>query len=148
MAKKDSPKASARGRRKSLVEEYKAKARGKKTSQVKSKSKPVKRKPLKPKAGQIKYEPCLYMKVGEEEYQQGDVAYYILEGRQFSKRVHSGDIKECHPNDNTAPCVTVWDHTFGSFRVIRARLIGWSKAEAKKRWQEYLKDNPKASKEK
>ena len=144
MAKKDSKEASARGRRKSLVEEYKAKARGKKTSKV-SKKKPVKRKPLKPNAGRIKYEPCLYMKLGEEEYQQGDVAYYILEGRQFSKRVHSGNIKECHPKDNTAPCVTVWDHNFGSFRVIRACLIGWSKAEAKKKWQKFVEENPKAA---
>ena len=135
-------KASARGRRKSLVEQYKAKARGKKTSQASQK--PVKRKKNKPvKPARI---PVLQMDSDGKTYNAGDLAYYIIEHAQFSKRVHMGEIKECHPNDNTAPCVTVFDHTMGQYRVIRASLIGWNKAEAKKAWQKFVNSNPKASK--
>lgn len=139
MPPKKTTKAPARGRRKSIVDEYKAKARGKKTSPKKKDSKkPVKRKPMtKPMPDKI-----LHMNVGDEAYAAGDLAYYIMEAPQHSKRVHTGDIKWCHPKDSIAPCVTVWDHDFGNYRVIRASLIGWSKAEAKKKWQAFLKDNP------
>ncbi len=125
----------ARGKRKSIVDSYKAKARGKKTSQV---SKPE----GKEKAPRSKYNPVLSMTINGETYSAGDIAWYVMEGSQFSKRPHSGEIRECHPVDTTAPCVTVIDHTFKHYRVIRAELIGWSKAEAKKKWESFVKDNP------
>ena len=144
MAKKDSPKASARGRRKSLVEEYKAKARGKKTSQVKAK--PTKRKPMKKAPStRVNYVPITSMEVSGETYSVGDVAHFVLEGSAYSKKPHTGEIKCCHPNDSICPSVTVWDQTDGKYRTIRAQLIGWDKAEAKKKWQEFVKDNPKAA---
>ena len=131
---KNKKKAPARGRRKSIVEKYKAKARGKKTSRV-DEEKPKKAAPRK------KYQPILSMTVGDESYGEGDIAWYVMEGSQFSKRPHSGEIKECHPTDSIAPCVTVLDHTFKHYRVIRAELIGWSKAEAKKKWEEFVKNH-------
>ena len=140
MPKENTIKASARGRRKSLVEEYKAKARGKKTSQVSKPSSQDKKK--KSKTVTTRHEPILQMTVNDEVYTAGDVAYYIMEHAQYSKRVHTGEIQWCHPKDNTAPCVTVYDHTMGQYRIIRASLIGWSKAEAKKLWAEFLKENP------
>jgi|GEM_PF-6926305 hypothetical protein len=139
MPQKKSTKAPARGRRKSIVDQYKAKARGKKTSPKNEKEKKaVKRVPMpNPTADRL-----LEMTVGNEAYTAGDVAYYIMEAQQFSKRVHTGEIKYCHPLDSIAPCVTVWDHYFGNYRTIRASLIGWSKVEAKQKWQDFLKDNP------
>ena len=142
---KTSTKASARGRRKSLVEKYKAKARGKKTST------PTSSKPTGKKAPTLttRFNPILHMAVGDKEYSAGDVAYYIIEHAQYSKRVHTGEIKWCHPHDNTAPCVTVYDETVGNYRVVRASLIGWNKAEAKKLWRNFLEENPdKAPKKK
>ena len=126
----------ARGKRKSIVDSYKAKARGKKTSQV-SKAEAKKRE----KPPRLKYNPILSMTINGETYSAGDVAWYVMEGSQFSKRPHSGEIRECHPTDSTAPCVTVIDHTFKQYRVIRAELIGWSKAEAKKKWEEFVKNS-------
>ena len=126
--------ALARGKRKSIVAEYKAKARGKKTSQV-SNSK-------KAKAPKIpKYEPILTMVHEGREFSEGDIAWYVLEGSAHSKRPRSGDIKECHPNDKTAVCVTVIDHGFKHYRAVRAELVGWSKAEAKKRWEDFVKNS-------
>ena len=125
----------ARGKRKSIVDEYKAKARGKKTSQA---PKAKRKKTIPPR---IKYEPILSMTHGGREFQAGDIAWYVLEGAAHSKRPRSGDIKECHPNDKTAVCVTVIDHGFKHYRAIRADLIGWNKAEAKKRWEDFVKNN-------
>ena len=125
----------ARGKRKSVVDEYKAKARGKKTSQV---PKAKRKKTISPR---IKYEPILSMTHDGREFQAGDIAWYVLEGAAHSKRPRSGDIKECHPNDKTAVCVTVIDHGFKHYRAIRADLIGWNKAEAKKRWEDFVKNN-------
>jgi len=140
MPSKKPTKAPARGRRKSIVDQYKAKARGKKTS-PKNEKKAVKRAPMPNPVDDM----LLEMTVGNEAYTAGDVAYYVMEASQFSKRVHTGDIKYCHPLDRIAPCVTVWDHSFGNYRTIRASLIGWSKLEAKKKWQDFLKDNPDAN---
>ncbi len=124
----------ARGKRKSIVDGYKAKARGKKTSSETKKKKSA--TPPRPR-----YEPILSMTINGETFSEGDVAWYVMEGQQFSKRPHSGDIKECHPNDRTAPCVTVLDHTFRHYRVIRAELIGWSKAESKQKWESFVKNS-------
>ena len=129
-------KALARGKRKSIVDQYKAKARGKKTSQP---LKPGSKK--KPNTSQSKYNPVLSMVYDGREFQAGDIAWYVLEGAAHSKRPRSGEIKECHPTDKTAVCVTVIDHGFKHYRAIRADLIGWNKAEAKKRWEDF-KDHP------
>ncbi len=125
--------ALARGKRKSIVDEYKAKARGKKTSKV---STPKKKAPERPK-----YEPVLTMVYGGREFSEGDIAWYVLEGAAHSKRPRSGEIKECHPTDKTAVCVTVIDHGFKHYRAIRADLVGWDKAEAKKRWEDFVKND-------
>ncbi len=140
MAKKSAPKktsnkASARGTRKSIIAEYKAKARGKNTS---TDSKPKKKSSL-PEVP--RYNPILSMTINGETFSAGDIAWYVLEGRQFSKRPRSGEIKECHPTDNTTPCVTVIDHTFKHYRVIRSELVGWSKAEAKKKWEHFMNNS-------
>jgi len=137
-AEKQPPqKATARGRRKSIIDEYKAKARGKKTSSV-SEGDAKKAKKKTPQPAIKKYQPILTMTIDGETYSEGDVAWYVLEGQQHSKRPRSGEIKECHPTDSTAPCVTVIDHTFKHYRAIRAELIGWSKAEAKKKWENFV----------
>jgi len=127
----------ARGKRKSIVDQYKAKARGKKTSSVSKKKQVESKLP--------KYNPILSMTINGETYSEGDIAWYVLEGPQHSKRPRSGDITECHPNDSTAPCVTVIDHGYRHYRAIRVELVGWSKAEAKKKWEVFAKkqkDNP------
>ncbi len=124
----------ARGKRKSIVDEYKAKARGKKTSKVSTSKK--EKAPAVPK-----YEPVLTMVYEGREFSEGDIAWYVLEGSAHSKRPRSGEIKECHPTDKTAVCVTVIDHGFKHYRAIRADLIGWDKAEAKKRWEDFVKND-------
>lgn len=124
----------ARGKRKSIVEKYKAKAKGKKTSQPSDK-----KKDSIPKLP--KYDPVLFMVHEGREFSEGDIAWYVLEGSGHSKRPRSGEIKECHPTDKTAVCVTVIDHGFKHYRAIRADLIGWSKAEAKKRWEDFANNS-------
>lgn len=144
-SKPASKKASARGARKSLVAEYKAKARGKKTSSVSSKKASKESPPkklAKSKSLKLTYEPILTMEVDGVAYSAGDIAHFVLEGRMESKKPHTGEIKECHPNDRTEPCVSLWDETDGKYRAVRARLVGWTAAEAKKKWQEFLGDNP------
>ena len=156
-------KAPARGTRKSIIEEYKAKARGRVGSKAepassdtapsavsqkqKSKSKKDTSRVRSSRKKKIKkvfpsYEPVLSMTVGNQTYEAGDVAWYVLEGGGHSRRPHSGDIKECYPTDATEPCVCVLDHQMGNYRTIRARLVGWNKAEAKKKWAEFVEDNP------
>ena len=123
--------------RKSIIAQYKnkAKARGKKTSQV-SEKKVKKPTPVRP----IRV-PITEMTIGDRTYTKGDIAWYVLEAEQHSKRPCTGEILECHPKDRTAPSVSVWDETTGCYRTIRASLIGWNKAEAKKRWNEFVKEN-------
>jgi predicted HNH restriction endonuclease len=135
-------KASARGTRKSLVAEYKAKARGKKTSSVSSKKSRDKNKPVRRTPMKVTHEPILEMEVAGEVYRAGYIAHFVLEGRMESKKPHTGEIKECYPNDRMEPSVAVWDQTDGKYRTIRARLIGWTAAEAKKKWKEFLGDEP------
>jgi len=141
-SKPTSKKASARGARKSLVAEYKAKARGKKTSSVSSKKSADKSKPVRRTPTKITYNPITEMEVAGEVYRTGDIAHFVLEGRMESKKPHTGEIKECYPNDRMEPSVAVWDQTDGKYRTIRARLVGWTATEAKKKWQEFLGDNP------
>jgi hypothetical protein len=155
-------KAPARGTRKSIVEEYKAKARGRVNSEVTSSSSDessdgAKKQKSSPKktTNKVKtsrkkkvkkvfpdYKPVLSMTIGNQTYEAGDIAWYVLEGGAHSRRPHSGDIKECYPTDATEPCVCVLDHQMGNYRTVRARLVGWNKAEAKKKWAEFVEDNP------
>lgn len=131
-------KTKTRKARKSIIDQYKnkAKARGKKTSQV---SDPI---PRKKKAPQRPVRiPITEMTVGDRTYSKGDIAWYVLEAEQHSKRPCTGEILECHPQDRIAPSVSVWDETTGCYRTIRASLIGWNKAEAKKNWQNFLKQS-------
>ena len=67
-------------KRKSIIDQYKnkAKARGKKTSQV-SKPKPS-------PAVQADRIPITEMTVGDRTYTKGDIAWYVLEAEQQPKR--------------------------------------------------------------
>lgn len=146
-------KAPARGTRKSIVDEYKVKARGKKTShvvdkEVKSTStapSPPKRKNGKKKEKKkplFDYDPTLTMTVGDQTYTAGDTAWYVLEGAGHSKRPRSGEIKECYPGDKTEPCILVIDDGMQNYRTIRIRLVGWDKAEAKDKWSLFVESHP------
>ena len=151
----DKEKAPARGARKSIIEEYKAKAKGRDTSKVLEddsnsaqidKLKKSKNKTTTKKESLVTNEPLLTMTVAGETYSVGDFVWYVLEGSQHSKRPHSGEIKDCYPNDATEPCVQVIDHTMQNYRTIRSSLLGWSKAEAKGRWQSFVESNPSKDK--
>ena len=128
---KTKTKAKARTARKSLIAGYKnkAKARGKKTSQV---SKP--KAPLTPRRV-----PITEMTVGDKSYSRGDIAWYVLEAEWQPNRPVTGEILECHPNDNIEPSVSVFCEGTSCYRTVRASLIGWTKAEAKKNWENFLK---------
>ena len=82
------------------------------------------------------------MTVGGDTFSEGDMAWYVMEPSSFTKRPRQGEIKECYPLDGIEPSVCVWDLTEGKFRTIRHSLIGWSKAEAKKKWEIFLDKNP------
>ena len=69
-------KASARGKRKSIVAQYKAKAKGTPDK------KPVKRKPTKV----VKKERLMEMTIGEITYTVGDVAHYVCEYNASSEQ--------------------------------------------------------------
>ena len=124
-------KVSARGRRKSIVAQYKAKAKG-------APDKPVKRKKTKVVE---KKEKLMEMIIGKEKFSVGDFAYYVDEYNAAPSRPQSstGEIIDVHPNDNQEPCVSVTDTETGKYRVIRARLIGWSKKEAVTKYKSFLK---------
>lgn len=125
----------SRKNQKSLIAEYKAKARGKKTSKV-----PAKRGSKKaPQEAHPVRVPITEMTIGNKTYSRGDVAWYILESTWHSKKPATGEILECHPNDKIEPSVSVWDDTTRCYRTIRASLIGWDKTEAKKNWELFLK---------
>ena len=127
-------KASARGRRKSIVAQYKAKAKG-------TPDKPVKRKPNKIK----KKEKLMEMTIGKITYTVGDVAHYVDEYNASPSRpkTSQGELTDVYPNDNIEPCVGLRDYETGKYRAIRARLIGWSKKEALANYKKYLKDKKK-----
>lgn len=120
----------SRKARKSVIDQYKAKARGKKTSKA-SKEKPA---PLR----QMRV-PITEMTVGDKTFSKGDIAWFVLEAGWHSKRPCTGEILECHPNDKIEPSVSIWDETTCCYRTIRSSLIGWSKVEAKKNWEAFLK---------
>lgn len=136
-------KASARGKRKSVIDEYKAKARGKKTSK---KNAPVSNSQKIEELKKSRHSPVLSMTVGGDTFSEGDMAWYVMESSGYSNRPHQGEIKECYPSDGIEPCVSIWDLTEGKYRTIRYSLIGWSKAEAKEKWDEFVKTNPSKSK--
>ncbi len=133
-------KASARGRRKSIVAQYKAKAKGAPNK------KSVKRKPTKV----VKKERLMEMTVGETTYTVGDVAHYVDEYNASPSRpkASQGELTGVHPNDNIEPCVGLRDYETGKYRAIRARLIGWSKKEAIENYKKFLKANNKKGKKK
>ena len=125
-----SKKASARGTRKSIVAQYKAKAKG-------APDKPVKRKPNKIKKKEILME----MTVNKITYTVGDVAHYVDEYNASPSRpkTSQGELTGVHPNDNIEPCVSLRDYETGKHRVIRARLIAWSKKDAIAKYKAFLK---------
>tara|TARA_B100000579_G_C22460447_1_gene678646 strand:+ start:288 stop:689 length:402 start_codon:yes stop_codon:yes gene_type:complete len=132
-----SKKASARGRRKSIVAQYKAKAKG-------TPDKPVKRKPNKIKKKEILME----MTVNKITYTVGDVAHYVDEYNASPSRpkTSQGELTGVHPNDNIEPCVSLRDYETGKHRVIRARLIAWSKKDALTNYKKFLKAQKKKKK--
>ena len=128
-------KASARGKRKSIVEQYKAKAKGTPGK------KPVKRKPNKV----VKKEKLMEMTVEKITYTVGDVAHYVCEYNASPSRpkTNQGELTDVYPKDNIEPAVGLRDYETGKHRVIRARLIGWSKKEALANYKKFLKDKKK-----
>tara|TARA_Y100001970_G_scaffold293453_1_gene440320 strand:+ start:4682 stop:5083 length:402 start_codon:yes stop_codon:yes gene_type:complete len=128
-------KASARGKRKSIVAQYKAKAKGTPGK------KPVKRKPTKV----VKKERLMEMTIGEITYTVGDVAHYVCEYNASPSRpkTNQGELTDVYPNDNVEPAVGLRDYETGKHRAIRARLIGWSKKEALANYKKFLKDKKK-----
>jgi len=116
-------KVSARGSRKSIVAQYKAKAKGKPD---KSK-KPVKRKKTIVK----KVERPMEMTIGEQVYNVGDVGWFVDERSHLARpRAVQGELTGVYPEDNIEPAVGLRDYETGKHRAIRARLIGWTKKEA------------------
>ena len=114
-------KASARGKRKSIVAQYKAKAKGTPSK------KPVKRKKTIVK----EKERLMEMTIGEQVYTIGDIGWYVDERSHLSRpRALQGELTGMYPNDNIEPAVGLRDYETGKHRAIRARLIGWTKKEA------------------
>ena len=110
-----SKKASARGSRKSIVAQYKAKAKGKS-----DKKKPVKRKKTIVK----KVERPMEMTIGEFTYSVGDVAWYVDERSTLvHPRPYQADITAVYPEDSIEPAVGVREYESGKHRAIRARLM-------------------------
>lgn len=136
MAKK---KALARGRRKSIVAQYKAKAKGAEASRATQKPRgfkpPKKERPMD-------------MVINGEKYSVGDFAYYVDEYNATPSRpkVSTGEIVAVHPEDNIAPCVSLTDDETRKYRVIRASLVGWSKKEALTKFKKFVKTQKKGKK--
>ncbi len=88
------------------------------------------------------------MVIDGEKYSVGDVAYYVDEYNAAPSRpqTSTGEILEVHPEDNVEPCVSLTDQQTGKYRVIRSRLIGWSKKEAIKKYKDFLKQKRKEKK--
>ena len=132
-----SKKAMARGARKSLIAEYKAKARG---APGKSKKPPVKRKKTIVK----KIERPMEMTIGESTYSVGDVAWYVDERSHLARpRALQGELTGMYPEDSIEPAVGLRDYETGKHRTIRARLVGWSKKEALTNYAAFVESNKK-----
>ena len=133
-----SKKALARGKRKSIVAQYKAKAKG-------APDKPVKRKK---NIIVEKREKLMEMTVDKTTYTVGDVAHYVCEYNASPSRpkVSQGELTDVYPNDNMEPAVGLRDLETGKHRAIRARLIGWSKKEALTKYKAFLKAQKKVKK--
>ena len=128
-------KASARGKRKSIVAQYKAKAKGAPdTKPAKSKKTIVEKK-----------EQLMEMVIGTEKYSVGDFAHYVDEFNASPSRpkTSTGELVGVHPEDSIEPAVSLTDSETGKYRVIRARLIGWSKKEALTNYKKFLKNKEK-----
>jgi hypothetical protein len=128
----------ARGARKSIVAQYKAKAKNiSGSSSSKKKPSPVKRK----KNIVEKKEQLMEMTLDEKVFAVGDVGWYVCEYNASPSRpkTNHGELTAVYPEDNTAPAVGLVDHETGKYRVIRAQLIGWSKKEALENYHEFLK---------
>jgi len=125
-------KASARGKRKSIVAQYKAKAKGR----------PDKKKPVKRKKTVVKkQERPMEMIIGENTYTVGDVGWYVDERSTLvHPRPLQGELTGVYPEDNIEPAVGLRDYESGKHRAIRARLIGWTKKEAKEKFLAFKKD--------
>jgi hypothetical protein len=132
---------SARGKRKSIVDQYKAKAKGAPDKKVKKKTGPVKRK----KNIVEKKERLMEMALGETTFTVGDVGWYVCEYNASPSRpkVSHGELTAVYPDDNTEPAVGLRDYETGKHRAIRARLIGWSKKEALDNYKRFLKTKKK-----
>jgi hypothetical protein len=133
-------KVSARGKRKSIVDQYKAKAKGAPGKKVK-KPTPVKRtKNIIEKKEQI-----MEMAFGETTFTVGDVGWYVCEYNASPSRpkVSQGELTAVYPEDNTEPAVGLVDYETGKHRAIRARLVGWSKKEALDNYKQFLKTKNK-----
>ena len=100
-------KVSARGKRKSIVAQYKAKAKGAPTESVKAKK--------KKKTTIEKKEQLMTMSIGESTFNVGDFAYYVDEynASPTRPRVSTGELTAVHPEDSTEPCVSLTDHETG-----------------------------------
>lgn len=132
-------KASARGRRKSIVDQYKAKAKG-------APGKKVSKAPVKRKKNIVeKKEQIMEMTLGETTFTVGDVGWYVCEFNASPTRPKAshGELTAVYPEDNTEPAVGLRDYETGKHRAIRARLIGWSKKEALNNYKEFLKTKKK-----
>ncbi len=132
-----SKKASARGKRKSIVEQYKAKAKG---------APPKKATPTKRKKTTIKKkEQLMEMSIKKQTYSVGDVAWYVCEYNASPSRpkASQGELTAVYPKDNIEPAVGLRDYETGKHRAIRARLIGWSKKEALENYKKFLKTKNK-----
>ena len=125
-----SKKAPARGRRKSIVAQYKAKAKGAPDKPVKRKQKKIEQK-----------KKLMEMTIKGETYSVGDFAYYVDEYNAAPSRPQSstGEITALHPKDNIEPCVSLTDSETKKYRVVRARLVGWSKKDAIAKYKVFLK---------
>ena len=126
-------KVSARGRRKSIVAQYKAKAKG-------APDKPVKKPTKKQKEEIKKEEKLMEMVVGKEKFSVGDFAYFVDEYNASPSRpkVSTGELISVHPEDRIEPCVSLTDAETGKYRVVRSSLIGWSKKEAITKYKKHL----------
>lgn len=84
------------------------------------------------------------MTVGDQTYSVGDVGWYVDERTTLTRvKIHQGELTGLYPDDSTEPAVGLTDFATGKYRAIRARLIGFSKKEAKDNYDCFLKSEKK-----